>query len=350
MPSAAEVRPLRERVERLGRSGLPERSLRSSILDEVRRFIAFDAYAWLLTDPETSVGASPVARTPDLAGLPRLIRAKYLTEVNRWTGLGHTAVSLVNATGGDLSRSVVWREILHAYGVVDVASAVFRDRFGCWGFLDLWRGAGTHPFTRRELACLDTVVEPITEALRQAQAATFATVDDAPPLTGPVVLLLSPELDVLGETEQTSDHLRALLPTDPHRDPVPAGAYNVAAQLLAREAGVDSNPAAARVHAGSGNWLTLRAARLPGAGPRTNIAVTIERASGAERADLFARSHALSPRERELVAHLDAGRDTREIAQLMFLSQHTVQDYLKAIFMKTGDRNRRSLLARLRGR
>ena len=49
--------------------------------------------------------------------------------------------------------------------------------------------------------------------------------------------------------------------------PVPAGAYNVGAQLLAREAGVDGNPPLARVHLGSGHWLTLRADRLDSAQP-----------------------------------------------------------------------------------
>ena len=100
----------------------------------------FDAYAWLLTDPETSVGSSPLADAPCLSELPTLIRLKYLTEVNRWTRLETPVGLLGEATGGELSRSLVWRELLHRYDVVDVASVVFRDAFGCWGFLDLWRG------------------------------------------------------------------------------------------------------------------------------------------------------------------------------------------------------------------
>ena len=43
------------------------------------------------------------------------------------------------ATAGDLSLSLLWRDLLSGYGVMDVASLVFRDSFGCWGFLDLWR-------------------------------------------------------------------------------------------------------------------------------------------------------------------------------------------------------------------
>jgi hypothetical protein len=32
--------------------------------------------------------------------------------------------------------------LLSDYNVSDIASIVFKDRFGCWGFLDLWRIGG----------------------------------------------------------------------------------------------------------------------------------------------------------------------------------------------------------------
>jgi hypothetical protein len=59
------------------------RTLRLELLEELRRMVLFDAYAWVLTDPETSVGSSPLADVPCLPELPR--RLKYLTEVNRCT-------------------------------------------------------------------------------------------------------------------------------------------------------------------------------------------------------------------------------------------------------------------------
>lgn len=93
------------------------RVLQLRVLDEIRRFVAFDAFAFVVTDPVTSVGTSPLADVPCLPELPRLIRLKYLTTLNRWTSLA------------------------------DVASAVFRDRFGCWAFLD----PGAPRQTRRSL-------------------------------------------------------------------------------------------------------------------------------------------------------------------------------------------------------
>jgi len=34
------------------------------VLKEISQVVSFDAYAWLLTDPETSVGAAPLADVP----------------------------------------------------------------------------------------------------------------------------------------------------------------------------------------------------------------------------------------------------------------------------------------------
>jgi DNA-binding CsgD family transcriptional regulator len=107
----------------------------------------------------------------------------------------------------------------------------------------------------------------------------------------------------------------------------------------------------ARVHLWNGRWLTLRAARLDTAGAdiEPDIAVSVETASPKERLAVFVRAFGLSPRATELLDHLVGGADTREIAQRMFVSEHTVQDHLKTIFAKTSTRNRRSLLARVLG-
>ncbi|HEX9547812.1 MAG TPA: helix-turn-helix transcriptional regulator [Acidimicrobiales bacterium] len=341
-----------ERVERVCREHVGERPLRIALLDELRQSVGFDWHAWLLTDPETEVGSAPLAEAPSLSDLPLLIRSKYLTTVNRWTTLAAPAVTLRKATDGDLKRSLLWREVLKDYDVVDVASLVFRDSHGCWGWLDLWRSADAGPFDDDELAYLAAIVRPTTEALRGAQARTFDDPASLPARRGPVVLVLSPQLDVKAQTPDTEKYLRELVPPDGDRRPIPAGAYNVAAQLLAVEAGVDEHPPSARVHLSGGVWLTLRAARVDAEGPSLehDIAVTIEPTAPAERRSLFACSHALTRRETELLDLLAQGADTHTIAQELFLSEHTIQDHLKSIFAKTGARNRRTLLTRLAGR
>jgi DNA-binding CsgD family transcriptional regulator len=347
----ARVARLTEAVEHLSATGAvngaDDRALRAQILGVIRRIVPFDAYAFLLTDPATTVGCSPLAEVPNLATLPGLIRLKYLTTVNRWTGLPDGGcATLQQATGGRPEQSLLWREHLAGLGILDVASVVFRDRFGCWGFLDLWRRGSR--FSDDEAAGLAGALPAITALLRGVQAAGFTAPGNAPEHRGPGALVLSPALAVRAQTPQTQDWLAALVPSQSARGPVPASAYNVAAQLLATEAGVDAHAAQARVHLGGGTWLTLRADRVAGDEPAGNrdIVVTMEASSPTERRGVFSRAHGLSGREDQLLTHLAEGADTHTVAGLMSISEHTVQDYLKSVFAKTAASSRRELLAR----
>ena len=336
-------------VEHSAFTGADDRAFRARVLDVIRRFVPFDSYAFLLTDPATTVGCSPVAEVPDFATLPHLIRLKYLTAVNRWTGLPPSGcATLQQATAGRPEQSLLWREHLAGLGIVDVASVVFADRFGCWGFLDPWRCESR--FANDEIAALVGARPIITSQLREIQAAGF-TVAGIEGHRGPGALVLSPALTVRAPTPQTQAWLAALVPTTSGGDPVPASAYNVAAQLLAREAGVDSHPAQARVHLGGGTWLTLRADRVAGCEPvaARDIFVTMEASSSTERRDIFSRAYGLTGREDELLRHIAEGVDTRTMARLMSITEHTVQDHLKSVFIKTSTSSRRELLAKSAG-
>jgi DNA-binding CsgD family transcriptional regulator len=350
----------RERIAALGAAPLGDRQLRRQALAVLRDVIGFGAYAWLLTDPVTAVGTAPLAEVPCVTELPALIKAKYATPVNRWTALrlqARPAGLLSDSVGGDLTRSRVWREVLSRYRIGDVASVVFADQYGCWGFLDLWREGTREPFSAADADFLASVAAPLTTALRQCQARTFAEPATPPGHdAGPVALTLDEDLRITSRTAASQDWLNVLLPPEPDQRAIPASVYNVAAQLLAAEEGIDDHPAYARTHLTGGFWLTLRAARLssedqPGAPDRPGAAVvvTIEAASAAERLDLFSRAFALSGRERELLGLLATGSDTRAMARQMSLSEHTIQDHLKSIFAKTGARDRVTVLSRALG-
>ena len=342
------------RIGRLCDAHSDARELRIAVLNELRAAVPFDAYVWMMTDPDTHVGSSPLADVPCLPELPTLIRWKYLTGMNRWTNLPGSGVArLHSACGGDLTRSLVWDQILRRYGIVDVLSLSFIDRFGCWAFLDLWRADPARPFGDDAAAFLARLVPRLTAGLRRSQAATFTGPSAGQDLThaDPAVLLLSADLVVQAQTSHAEQYLRLLVPPDAGRGPVPAGAYNVAAQLLARESGVDNHPPRARVHIAGTTWLTLQAARIGSEGSTDGpaIAVTIELASPADRADIFARAHGLTERETDIVNHLLSGADTHDLAHTLHLSEHTVQDHFKAIFAKTGARSRRQLLGQVVG-
>ena len=324
-----------------------DRSLRARLLEELGREAAFDYHVWLLTDPATTVGSSPLASVPSSARVPQLIRARYLSPANRWSALD--GVSTLRATsdgGGD-----PWHAELAIHRIGDVASLAFRDEYGFWAFLDLWRSGARSRFAAEEVDRLRALLDPITEGLRRTLAETFARAPSTAGRSGPAVLVLAPQFDVRDQTADAAAHLRTLVPRDDGGPPVPAGAYNVAAQLLAVEAGIDEHPPSARVHLAEGTWVTLRAARVEGAAAPSerDIAVSIETCSPAERRGLYASTHGLTARETELVDRLALGADTRTLAAHLHLSEHTVQDHLKAIFAKTRTRNRRTLLTRIAG-
>lgn len=316
-------------MERLCSGALDAKVLRERALTELRRAVPFDAHVWTLTDPVTRIGTSPLADIPGLSwpDLPALIQSRYM----RWTNL---------AVGG---APVVWRRT----DDVEVLTAVFADRFGCWAWLDLWR-TGRSPFTSSERDLIASVVPPLTAALRSAQARTFTNPSQVWS-GGPAVLVLGADLQVQVGTPAAREALHRLNPPD---DPavveqaIPAAAYNVAAALVAAENGVPIGPPWSRVHLGAGRWVTLRAARTA---PDSDIAVTIEESTPAERLEVFALAHALTPREREILAELATGADSRHLAQRLVLSEHTVNDHVKAILAKTGASTRPTLLARVAG-
>src|SRR5258708_5472183 len=296
--------------------------------------------------PRRRSDVPPLADVPCLPELPRLIMLKYLTPFNRWTRLKGPVARMHESSGGRLERSLVWSSLLSRYGVTDVASVVFRGRQGCWGFLDLWRINPSAPFTESEAGFLTSIAKGVTEALQGSQAGTFKLASPTIPGAGPAVRILSRELEVRARRAETNEYLRLLIPPDPERRPIPAAAYNVGAQLLAVEAGVDQHPPWARVHLSLGAWLTLRAARLevPERAGTPDIAVTIEQSSPTERLDLFSRACSLSAREVELLGHLMLGADTHLTAQRMFVSEYTVQDHLNSFFHITATTTRRTLM------
>jgi DNA-binding CsgD family transcriptional regulator len=323
------------------------------MLDVIGSAVPHDFYAFILTDPQTTVGTSPLAEVPDLDDLPRVIRLKYLTRPGRWNTLDRSGcTTLLAATGGDLSRSHQWAGSLRQHGVTDVLVAVLRDRHGTWGFLDLWRRTGA--FADTEVAALATALPTLTAALRGVVARSFVV---GPPSAqpqasvahGPGVLLLGDDLTPVAGTPQLRAWLTTLLPTAADVGPVPASALNVAAQLLAVEADVDNHQPSGRVSLAPGTWLTVRADRLTEPVSGATIAVGYELTSPADRLDLFARAHALSPREREVVVAVATGLDTRGASRRLGITELTVQDHLKSVFARTGAASRADLLARALG-
>ena len=155
----------------------------------------FDAFAWLLTDPDTTVGTAPLADAPCLDRSPAWWHSATPVGTpldRRRPGVPYRPVR----PGSELAQ------FLASYGTYDVVSIVFADRFGWWGFLDLWREGGQ--FEAQDFELIGLLAEPVTTALRESRAATFVMPDgdDATVPSGQAVLLLGPDLTVRRQTAQ----------------------------------------------------------------------------------------------------------------------------------------------------
>lgn len=84
------------------------------------------------------------------------------------------------------------------------------------------------------------------------------------------------------------------------------------------------------VRAGDGTWVELHGERLTG--PKGDIAITLQAAHASNLAPRLMAAHGLSVREQDVVRLVLDGLSTARIAEVLFISECTVQDHLRAIF------------------
>jgi DNA-binding CsgD family transcriptional regulator len=98
------------------------------------------------------------------------------------------------------------------------------------------------------------------------------------------------------------------------------------------------------VRSRAGNWVVLHGARL---GTSGRIAVIVEPAHSGQIYPLLMSAYGLTERERDATRLILQGNSTKEIAETLILSEHTVQQHLKSIFNKTGVHSRRDLVGKV---
>jgi DNA-binding CsgD family transcriptional regulator len=132
---------------------------------------------------------------------------------------------------------------------------------------------------------------------------------------------------------------------------VPTPLYALVARARALGEGRERTPARLRLRDRRGRWLVLHASSLAGPGSPDGglVAVVIEAAKSAEIAPIIIEAYSLSPRERDVLGAIARGGSTAEIAAELFLSPHTVRDYVKTVFEKLGVSSRGELVTRLYG-
>lgn len=96
-----------------------------------------------------------------------------------------------------------------------------------------------------------------------------------------------------------------------------------------------------------GRWVVLHASCMDETDPDSPVAVVVEPAQSGEIAPIIVEAYGLTAREREVVRGIARGLSTPDIAAELFLSSHTVRDYIKSVFEKVGVSSRGELTAKL---
>jgi DNA-binding CsgD family transcriptional regulator len=337
------------------------------VLDhEVGRTLPFDGSMWFAVDPATLLATAP-ARIRGMDG--GYCDTFWHHEFHDNDALlfrdlsqgGPSAASLREATHDRPVRSARYREFIAPQGYDDELRAVFRAGGSTWAMASFYRTSAKFAFTPEEVALVGAVSQLIGAACRTLtlDATVWSNAPNAPGLlvfdrqgvltsaNAEAAAWLADLLGPAGQEERDSwiAHLSNPESLDLER-PVPVIPLLARARAVAE--GHEDGPAKLRVRDRSGRWLVLHASALAGTSATSGgIAVVIEPAKGSEIAPIIIEAYGLSPRERDVVRGLARGASTPELAAELFLSPHTVRDYIKTVFEKVGVSSRGELVAKL---
>jgi DNA-binding CsgD family transcriptional regulator len=164
-------------------------------------------------------------------------------------------------------------------------------------------------------------------------------------------VLLAKDLSLVAITAE-AEHLISLVEVGSSTSlPLPLAVYTVAVALQDVRGGTSASHElpSTRVPTRDGRWISVHASHLRATHGEDRIAVVLEPMEARATAPLILSAYGLSAREVEVAKMVLRGESTHAIVNTLHISQHTVQDHLKAVFDKTGVHSRRDLVGMLLG-
>jgi DNA-binding CsgD family transcriptional regulator len=349
-------------VERaVNRAGTPD-DLLETLAAEVGRQVRYDGAMWFGVDPSTLLAMAPsrIERLDEEFCQPFWHGEFHEHDANLFADLARQpvpAATLRQATGGHPLRSPRYRTFVVPQGYDDELRTVFRTGDTTWGVAALFREKGREPFDDRDVAVLSAVSGVVAAAMRTQAAMSVPPpgLSHAPGLLvfggdGTMVSANAAATRWLAEiwggadggdwvellSQSAVPDIEASIPLVP-----------LLARARAVAAGRAEGQARLRLRDRAGRWVVLHASVLDGRAGAGNVAVVVEPAKSADIAPIIIEAYGLTPRERDVVRAIARGISTPEIAAELFLSAHTVRDYIKSVFDKVGVNSRAELVAKL---
>jgi len=326
-------------LARMAFSGAAEaQDLRRNLLAPLQSLLGAGPVFVASADPTTWLFTGGDSTDIPSEAVPRFLHNEYaVDDVVKFRAIASAPQpyeALSWATGGDLSASARWREVLEPLGWADELRIALREGPRTWGFLCLHRPRGDGHFDREEVGTLTPLLSEMAGAFRRLAPTGLARLKHDP---GPGVVLVDAGLSHVATTGLGRELLASL-------ESRPDGGLPIAVRAVAAQTLAGVAAPSLRIVAQDGRWLKLSGGLLDTSGS-ARVAVVIEPAGPADRLASLAAAARLTPRETQIATAVLRGRSTGGISAELHIAQHTVQDHLKAIYVKCGVHSRRELTA-----
>jgi DNA-binding CsgD family transcriptional regulator len=350
-------------IQRAGTRTATDDEFFAEVSDAVSRAVPFDGSMWFGVDPATLLATSP-ARVQNMDASycwPFWLGEFHEHDAMLFRDLARQPVpvaSLRLSTDGRPLRSPRYREFMRPQGYDDEARVAFRTGTTTWAVAGLYRELGRRPFDGGDLQLLAEIGPAVGAALRARNLSQTPAGSD---FLAPGVLLFNASSVLISANVEARAWLGAIYGPEDGESwatllsrcslPEQLVQYPLMHSLVSRARAVarghDEGPARLRLRDRGGRWIVLHATALDETDAEGPIAVVVEPAKSAEIAPIIVEAYGLSPRERDIVRGVARGMSTPEIAAELFLSGHTVRDYIKSVFEKVGVSSRGELIAKL---
>lgn len=318
--------------------------LASALSHAIRPMLPHDGYALFGLDPIT--GTVAFAATRHTYGT----QAGYELSLNHVAGLDpNPFAALINGPrpigifGTDApcnEFSARQHEIMAAEGVGSDLSVALTLDGRAWGGMAFVRERRRAPFSLADALCAERLRIPLAAAVKRF--VTGQRLAPAHPELAPAVLIVGSDNSIEAMTSTGRTWITGFAPDHARLRENQLTGHLLSVVAAARRAGSE---ALSRIPTPHG-WITLQAQALDGGEPG-RLALTIQSAATDLLLPAVIAWYGITSRERAVLDHIMHGEPVKQIARRLNLSQHTVNDHLKAIYRKTGVTGKEELVASL---
>jgi DNA-binding CsgD family transcriptional regulator len=335
---ADSLKSARGDLHTIARPSVTGPEFRETVEATLRCALPLDGWCLFGLDPSTGLrtfqfGGRGTEHTAEMAANEASAR-----DVNRYVDLAQAEVPAgwLSAQHPDAARSLRFNEILRPQGFTSELRVALCESGHLWGALCLFSTDPDHVYDDEAAAAMAAVAAPLAHAVRVFPTRVVAR--RAEPI-GPGVVLVGAGNEIVTMSDEARAWLADLVPgngDETHLGDVTRVVFDAA---NATRKGL---PAQAPVRTSSGRWLWVQGTRLEHAG--SDVAVVLQPATPAQLLPHYADAHALTRRERQVLALVVEGLATKQVAHELGVSAYTVNDHLKAIYRKCRTSGREELV------